>query len=94
MEKGKKVLKYYAIRTIKHNVIKHPKQQVFPLTGIPKASGLTGTLKGSAASIFITFLITCKDKYNNNKYSKRDNMQSRNTKESQLKLLTHQQGRI
>jgi len=29
------------------------------LTGIPRASGLTGTLKGSAASIFITFLIIC-----------------------------------
>lgn len=28
------------------------------LTGIPRATGFTGTLNGSAASIFIIFLIT------------------------------------
>jgi len=33
------------------------------LTGIPRASGLTGTLKGSAASIFITFLTICTKKH-------------------------------
>jgi hypothetical protein len=32
---------------------------------MPSASGLTGTLKGSAASIFITFLIICTKKIKN-----------------------------